>query len=281
MSFLFFILDFRKEIKIHKEISELSNFLDSNDVDILPDNSIYEKDYKALVIALIENQKNLKSDYDLKSSEMIDYYTTWVHQIKTPISSMRLALNDSEIKDSKILKEDLMCIENYVDMVLAYLRLDSKYSDYLFSEYKIDNIIKNSVKKFSSQFIRKKISLSYEESEEIVLTDEKWISFVIEQIISNALKYTPDGGKITISFDQNILMIQDTGIGINMSDLPRIFEKGYTGYNGRYDKKASGIGLYLCKRICDNLNHKITISSKDECGTTVKIYFRENKIIKD
>ena len=127
------------------------------------------------------------------------------------------------------------------------------------------------MKKFSGEFISRKIGLSYEKIEEDVLTDEKWLSFVVEQVLSNALKYTMTGTVSIYMEEPHILCIRDTGIGIAPEDLPRIFEKGYTGYNGRMDKKASGIGLYLCRRICDNLGHRIWAQSEPDKGTTIRI----------
>ena len=131
-------------------------------------------------------------------------------------------------------------------MVLMYLRLDSDSSDYVIKEHEIGSIVKAAVKKFSGEFISRKISLDMTEIDGTVITDDKWLSFVIEQVISNALKYTPKGTISIYMEEPKILCIKDSGIGIAPEDLPRIFEKGYTGYNGRVDKKASGIGLYSC-----------------------------------
>ena len=155
-------------------------------------------------------------------------------------------------------------------MVLAYLRLDSESGDYVFRKYDLDTILKRSVRRFSGDFIAKKIQLDYSPVGRTVVTDEKWLSFVIEQILSNALKYTPSGS-VSIFMDGDILKIKDTGIGIAPEDLPRIFEKGYTGYNGRTDMHASGIGLYLCRRICENLSIAISAESKPGAGTTVML----------
>ena len=158
-----------------------------------------------------------------------------------------------------------------MEMVLAFLRLDSSSRDYVFLEQELDPIIRDAIKKLAGSFIRKKIPLFYEPITEKVLTDEKWLSFVIEQLLSNAVKYT-NRGSVTIAMEKpKTLCIRDTGIGIAPEDLPRVFEKSYTGYNGRIDKKASGIGLYLCKRICDNLGHRITIQSSLDSGTAVRI----------
>lgn len=202
---------------------------------------------------------------------MMEYYTIWVHQIKTPIAAMRLQLQGEDSDSSRELLEELQRIEQYVEMVLTYLRLDSGSTDYVLKKYDLDDIIRQAVRKYASQFIRKKIRLTYEPLSCEVLTDEKWLLFVIEQVLSNALKYTRSG-EISITLEApKTLCIRDTGIGIAPEDLPRIFEKGFTGYNGRNDKKASGIGLYLCRRICSRLNHEIIITSKVDVGTEVRI----------
>lgn len=156
-------------------------------------------------------------------------------------------------------------------MVLTFLRLDSGSTDYVIKEYDLDKIVKQAVRKFSSDFIGRKLRLVYEPLNTTVITDEKWLGFVFEQVLSNALKYTP-AGSITITLEnEKTLRIRNTGIGIAPEDLPRIFENGYTGYNGRIDKKASGIGLYLCKRVCSNLGHTITARSVVDVGTIIDI----------
>ena len=138
--------------------------------------------------------------------------------------------------------------------------------------------VKAAVKKFSGEFISRKISLDMTEIDGTVITDDKWLSFVIEQVISNALKYTPKGTISIYMEEPKILCIKDTGIGIAPEDLPRIFEKGYTGYNGRADKKASGIGLYLCKRICTNLGHQISAVSEPDQGTLIRISLKQERL---
>ena len=209
---------------------------------------------------------------------MIDYYTVWAHQIKTPIAAMRLTLQNEDTPLTRKLTNDLYRIEQYVEMVLTFLRLNSDSTDYVFKEYDLDNIVKSAVKKFSSEFIGRKLRLIYDPLNTSVITDEKWLSFVIEQVLSNALKYTPSGS-ITISLvGEKTLRIEDTGIGIAPSDLPRIFENGYTGFNGRTDKKASGIGLYLCRRVCNNLGHTITANSTVDMGTAIDIDLTQTKL---
>ena len=169
------------------------------------------------------------------------------------------------------LKEEVGRIDQYADMVMCYLRLDTGTTDYVIKEYELDVIVRQAVRTYASVFIRKRLRLIYEPLELKVLTDEKWLLFVISQVLSNALKYTPSGSVTIYKKEPQTLCIKDTGIGIAPEDLPRIFEKGYTGDNGRADKKASGIGLYLCRRICTNLGHKITVRSAPGEGTEVCI----------
>ena len=231
-----------------------------------------DEDYQLLVGALCEEQRRLKSTMELRYADMIDYYTVWAHQIKTPIASMRLTLQEEDSEFSRRAGEDLLRIEQYVEMVLCYLRLDSDSTDYVFREQELDPILRQAVRRLSGQFIRRRMHLQYEPLGVRVLTDEKWLLFVVEQVLTNALKYTPAGGTITIELEEpKTLCIRDTGIGIAPEDLPRIFEKGYTGVNGRADKKVSGLGLYLCRRICRALGHTIRANSSPDSGTVIRI----------
>lgn len=233
------------------------------------------------LLEIIERLKNggmrLNDSMNMKYSDMVDYYTMWVHQIKTPIASMHLMLQKEDSEDSRRLRAELFRVEQYVQMVLCFLRLDSDFTDYVIKEYRVDDIIRPAVRRLAPQFIMKKLALEYEQTDVAVLTDEKWLSFVVEQILSNAVKYT-SSGSISIKCDGDRLVISDTGIGIAAEDLPRIFDKGYTGFNGRADRKASGIGLYLCRRICDNLGHSIKVESAAGQGTTITIGLRRNKL---
>lgn len=237
-----------------------------------------EEVYQKLIQVMNENQQELYGSMEYKFTEMMDYYTVWAHQIKTPIAAMRLNLQNEDSVLSRKLMADLFRIEQYVEMVLMYLRLDSDSSDYVIKEHEIGSIVKTAVKKFSGEFISRKISLDMKELAGTIITDDKWLSFVIEQVISNALKYTPKGTISIYMEEPKILCIKDTGIGIAPEDLPRIFEKGYTGYNGRADKKASGIGLYLCKRICTNLGHQISAVSEIDQGTLMRISLKQERL---
>lgn len=233
------------------------------------------------LLEIIERLKNggmrLNDSMNMKYSDMVDYYTMWVHQIKTPIASMHLILQKEDSEDSRRLRAELFRVEQYVQMVLCFLRLDSDFTDYVIKEYRVDDIIRPAVRRLALQFIMKKLALEYEHTDEVALTDEKWLGFVVEQVLSNAVKYTSEGS-ISIKCDGDRLVISDTGIGIAAEDLPRIFDKGYTGFNGRADRKASGIGLYLCRRICDNLGHSIKVESAAGHGTTIIIGLERDKL---
>lgn len=243
-----------------------------------PVDSVEDEEYQKIIRLLCEEQAQRQNAMNTRYIEMIDYYTVWAHQIKTPIASIRLNQQNEDSDFSRRVAEDLQRIEQYVEMVLAFLRLDSDSTDYVIKEYELDDIVRPAVRKLSTQFIRRKISLEYQPLTCKVITDEKWLSFVVEQVLSNALKYTQNGSISIFMEEPKTLCIRDTGIGIAPDDLPRIFEKGYTGYNGRSDKKASGIGLYLCKRICSNLGHGIKAESLAGYGTTIRIELRQEKL---
>lgn len=231
------------------------------------------KEYEEIIKKITRDKLAAINEKDKTLTDMTDYYTIWVHQIKTPISAMRLLLQTEKSDAAGELLEQLFRVEEYVGMVLQYLRAENISSDLHIQRYALDPIIKQAVRKYSKLFIRKKIKLNYKDLNDTVLTDEKWLVFVLEQILSNSLKYT-NKGEISIYMDEkkeDTLVIEDTGIGIEAEDIPRIFEKGFTGFNGRSNKKSTGIGLFLCKRILNKLSHKISIESEIDKGTRIKI----------
>lgn len=244
----------------------------------LPESASYTDElYRRMISAVEQEESALISEYDEKKQDMADYYTMWTHQIKTPIAALRLLL-----QDEKQPLEELFKIEQYAEMALHYARLDSISSDLVFAAQDIYEMIKHAVKKYSILFIGSGLSFQLEEFSVHAVTDAKWITFVIEQILSNALKYTSDGGiriyglnaagEITHE-EASYVVIEDTGIGIREEDLPRIFERGFTGYNGRLDKKSTGIGLYLCRQILNRLSHTIQVESRIGEGTKVTLGF--------
>ncbi len=269
----FSLYDFNKYVKRYEAL--YAAYLNiENMPELLPSPSGFsERQYREVVNLLLEERRKMLFRANLKETEMTDYYTLWAHQIKTPIAALKLLLQNTE---SQAETRELFKIEQYVEMVLHYLRLDSMSSDFLFKQYALRDIVNHAVKKHAILFINSRLSFHMSEFACTVVTDEKWLLFVIEQIISNALKYTLRG---SISIDaettpeKTMLIIEDTGIGIRPEDLPRIFERGFTGYNGRLDKKSSGIGLYLCKQILDKLSHTVEVTSTVGKGTRVCIGF--------
>ena len=268
---IFAAVDFLHTKRKHKQLSEIKKLTAAMITSLPITESVEEEDYQAIIRVLQDEITAFGTSSSARYQELMEYYTVWVHQIKTPITSMRLTLQNEDTQLSRKLSSDLFQIEQYVEMVLAFMRLDSVSGDYVFKEYSIDSIVKQAVTKYASEFIDRKLRLDYEPINTMVITDEKWLSFVIEQLLSNALKYTRTGSIRIYLREPMTLCIEDTGIGIAPDDLPRIFEKGYTGYNGRKDKKASGLGLYLCKRICNNLEIGISVTSELDRGTTVCI----------
>ena len=268
---VFALVSWRRAKQKHERLRELSRLPAALMDRFPPPAGADDEDYQAVIEALRREQAELRSESARRYQDMTDYYTTWAHQIKTPIAAMRLMLQGEDSPLARQLSEEVRSVEQYASMVLAFVRLDSDTTDYVFREQALDPIVREAVKKFAGQFIRKKLRLTYEPIRARVLTDEKWLCFVIEQILSNAVKYTNEGG-VTITWQEpDTLVIRDTGIGIAPEDLPRVFEKSYTGYNGRSDKKSSGIGLYLCRRICTRLGHRIGVSSEPGRGTAVWI----------
>ncbi len=228
-----------------------------------------------LVQAFEQREKNLIGQNDSLEEQIQnieDYFSIWVHQMKLPIAAMKLLL-ESDTIDVKACKSQLFRMNQNTDMTLAYIRMNSKQTDYLFQFYDLDNMIRKSIHYFAYEFVSMNLSMNFEQTNKKILTDEKWFVFILQQILSNAIKYSKKGGNIHIYFKASSLVIEDHGCGIEQGDLHRIFEKGFTGYNGRMDHKASGLGLYLCKGICKSLNHEISIESKLNEGTKVYITF--------
>lgn len=256
-------------------------------------------DVEILYHRLLENQSIARSESEssaaVRQSRMRDYYSMWVHQIKTPISAMKLLLEAEreelgqlmcdeepqaafkELSDNlDSFEDELFRIEEYVGMALQYQRVSSTENDFVLEKISLDGVIRDTIKKYAKIMIRRHIGINYSGTKKQVYTDEKWLEFILEQILSNAIKYTPQGF-VTIETaeekDRFFITIKDTGIGIKAEDLPRVFEKGYTGYNGHADKKATGIGLYLCRQMADELGHTIRMESELGKGTKVWIGF--------
>lgn len=276
-------IDFYKYYKRHKllHINREQFFDDAEQLSEHMD--IIEYDYQELAKELYQAKQELISKNRIAKKELLDYYGMWVHQIKTPIAALDILLQNTErmlyqLDEKEMMqkaisvsdmKMELFKIEQYVEMALNYLRVEDISSDLVFKKHELDDMVRQVIRKYAKIFISKKIKIDFKPTKACIVTDEKWFIFVLEQIISNALKYIKKG-QIFIYMKEKSLVIKDTGIGIPAEDLPRIFEKGFTGYNGRENKKSTGIGLYLCKNIMDKLQWNITVDS--EVGSGTKIY---------
>lgn len=235
----------------------------------IPDEPVQEDLQNIITRLSAINRENIM---DLKTIRQnnTEYFSVWVHQIKTPIAAIQMLLQDDDTDKSRELSAELFRIEQYAEMALHYIRLDSDSNDFIIQRCDLDNIVRQAIRRYAPLFIRRKIKLDYQSVNTEVLTDEKWLLFVVEQLLSNAVKYTVNGC-VTIKFEDDILSVRDTGIGIAPEDLPRIFEKGYTGMSGRTDKKSTGLGLYLCKKVCDKLGHNISAVSEVGKGSVFSV----------
>lgn len=271
--FFMFIYSTYRFIKYKSRIDTLSIIINENWTDIskLPDTSTYtEQLYTELIHSLNEQKNNTISAKEEKLRTITEYITMWAHQIKTPISGLNLIVQDMSDDDSQAIKEKLFEIEQYVNSTLQFMRLDSFNSDLILEKVDIHDLSKQSARYFARQFITKHLTLKIDDFDMTIVTDEKWLLFAVNQIMSNAIKYTSEGG-IRIYVEGTSLVIQDTGRGISKEDLPRLFENGFTGYNGHMDKKATGIGLYLSNKILTRLGASLKIESEVDKGTSVYI----------
>ena len=228
-----------------------------------------------------ENQMNQTEEECKRYTDLMDYYTLWVHQIKTPIAASQLLVQDVTDRNIRsLLEQEIFKIDAYTHLVLQYLRLENFHDDLQLKQVALEHLVKEVVRKYSLFFIQKGLTIKLDDLDVKVISDEKWLLVIIEQVLSNSLKYTKSGG-IEVYFKDNTLYLKDSGIGIKDSDILRVFERGFSGYNGRLTQQSSGLGLYLSKKIADQLGHDISISSQVGQGTTVSIHFQKQKLAID
>ena len=239
----------------------------------------YQKlsDVKDVNEKLLNENKNLKSEMLNQKDDLNAYFLMWLHQIKTPMTVSKLLLEKPDETTNTKLKMQLMYIEQYINMAMNYLKMIDHSTDMDITQVNLDDIIKNLLKKYSLLFIHNHISLEYQSNVTHVISDSQWLTILIEQILSNALKYT-ENGKIAIQYleDKHALEIRDTGIGIRSEDIPKIFDRGYSGFNGRMNEKSSGLGLYLARKISERLNIQIEVESKLSKGSIFRLVFPTN-----
>ncbi|WP_223320605.1 sensor histidine kinase [Leuconostoc mesenteroides] len=218
---------------------------------------------------VLANQANAMQDIQ-------DYYAMWAHQIKVPLSVLDL-MNQTDTIEKYETSNQLLIVNQYLNMMLQFIRLKNLHQDLTFKPIHLQAIVRDVIKSYKLFFIRQNLSVSITGEDFTVVSDSKWIQFVLEQIIFNAIKYTPQGCIQVIFENHHQIVIKDTGIGIAASDLPRLFDKGYTGLNGRLENNSSGLGLFMVKQILSELGHDIKIASVVGIGTTVTIDFKQTK----
>lgn len=230
--------------------------------------------------SMLENIKN----YEISMNDFKDYIEMWIHEVKIPLSSLILMIHNNKNNISSKMVDQVNRLDNYVDQVLFYVRAENAEKDYLIKKTELNKVINKIALKNKDYILENNICFSVLDCEKKVLTDSKWLEFIIEQIINNSIKYKRDiaSSFIKIYTEENNeeirLIIYDNGIGIDAKDLPRVFDKTYTGTNGRLKSKSTGMGLYIAKNLCEKLGHKIAIESKVNEYTKVIITFNKESI---
>lgn len=281
LAFLLVIVGAADYTRYARRVRALDDVLDNLSVAahaLPPANGPVEERYREIagnLYTLLDEQAEKAAR---ESGERIDYYTMWVHQIKTPIAAMRLALSAGA--SPQAIEAELFKVERYIEMALQYVKLSDLSADLVIREYDLRKIVSGCVKKYAPLFIGKHLRVDIEGDLGTVTTDSKWLSFILEQLLSNAIKYTERGG-VRFAIEGGALLVEDSGIGIRAEDLPRIFEKGYTGFNGRMDQRASGLGLYMARRVADQLGIRIYPESSLRSGTKMLLVFPRRETMID
>lgn len=284
---VFHIYEYIKKKKYYNEV--LSN-LKSLDKKYLISEVMDEADFldgKILYSIIQETNKSMNDEIlklKLNIGEYKEYIELWVHEIKTPISTCRLLIENNDLPVTESIGEEIEKVENYIEQTLFYARSNALEKDYIIKEIKLIDCIKSSIKKNLNQLIENKIKIDITNIEDIIYSDSKWVEFILNQIISNSIKYRREDNSIlkfySEKIDENIILtIEDNGIGMDEKDVLKAFDKGYTGSNGRKFTKSTGIGLYLCNKLCEKLGLNIKLESSLNEGTKVSILFPINKMM--
>ncbi|MGY3723836.1 sensor histidine kinase [Granulicatella balaenopterae] len=279
---MFLLLDY---VRFSRHYQKMTNFTNANveSLEYLLEELALTPSEKSLSQQLVEIQQEkrlLEEQQQQNRQELMDYYTLWVHQIKTSIAASDLLINELPSIPQKIqLQQEQVMIKGYTDFVLHYLRMETFHRDLVLEREELNDLVKASVKKYAPFFIYKHLELDLQDCQYQVITDKKWFAVILEQVLSNAVKYTAEGGRIAIYLRGDYLCIEDTGIGISEADQSRIFERGFSGKNGRMNYYSSGLGLYLAKQIADKLGITLTVDSIKKQGTTIKISLKQQEFM--
>lgn len=289
--FSYFLIVFIEYLKKKNFYNDLTKNLEKLDKKYLIPEIIDKADFlegKILINTLKEIEKSMAehvNEYKFANEEYKEYIELWIHEIKTPIAVSKMIVENNPSEVTKNINEEIEKVEYFVEQALFYARSNNVEKDYIIKPINLQKIINSVILKNKRSFISKKIKLNIHDVDKEVYSDSKWMIFILNQIIINSIKYSKkDKAEIEIFSeeykDNIILYIKDNGIGIESDNLPRVFEKGFTGENGRKINKSTGIGLYLCKKLCDKLGQNIEINSVLNMETVVKIYFPKNSFTK-
>lgn len=258
-----------KEKYLISEIIKTTNFIEGKILkDILQDTG-------KSMLENVNYYKNIQEDYK-------EYIELWIHEVKIPIATSKMIIENNKNEVTKSIDEELDKVENYTEQALFYARSNAVEKDYIINKTNLKEIVNGAILKNKTTLLNEKVSIELSNLKEEVYTDSKWAVFIVNQIIQNAIKYSKkENKKIEISSqeknDKVILYIKDNGIGIKKGEITRVFERGFTGENGRIiGQKSTGIGLYLCKKLCDRLGLGIELNSEKDKGTEVRIIFPKN-----
>lgn len=289
--FSYFLIVFIEYLKKKNFYNNLTKNLENLDKKYLIPEIIDKADFlegKILINTLKEIEKSMAehvNEYKFANEEYKEYIELWIHEIKTPIAVSKMIVENNPSEVTKNINEEIEKVEYFVEQALFYARSNNVEKDYIIKPVNLQKIINPVILKNKRSFISKRIKVNIHDVDRNVYSDSKWMVFILNQIIINSIKYSKkDKAEIEIFSeeykDNIILYIKDNGIGIESDNLPRVFEKGFTGENGRKINKSTGIGLYLCKKLCDKLGQSIEINSVLNMETVVKIYFPKNSFTK-
>lgn len=290
MIILIYLIDFLKKKKFYKEFITNLSHLDKKYLilETISKPNFYEGEI--LYQGLYETNKSMLENISLKVHEIEDfkdYIEMWIHEVKIPISSLTLLCHNHQDKINKAYLNQIRRLDNYIDQVLYYVRSNYTEEDFIIKEVELDKVISKVLLKNKDDILENKINLEVNTQNEVVFTDQKWLDFILNQIINNSIKYKKNNClsyiKITIKKEKTktILIVYDNGIGIPKEDLPNVFKKSFTGTNGQYKTKSTGMGLYIVNKLCKKLGHDLEISSVKNKYTEVRIIFGSNDFYKE
>lgn len=284
-----FVISYIKSNKYLKDIDKMMDNLTEKYLitEVMPkprraERLAYYRILKKANKSMLENISTIKQ----QQIDYKEYIESWVHEIKIPITSVKLLCENNKSDITTKIDEEIEEINNFVEQALFYARMDQVSNDFMIKNINLNNVIRNVLARNKKIMIQNNMKVELNNVNTNCYTDEKWLEFILNQIIQNAIKYRKEkNANIVITISENkenvILNIKDNGIGIKTSEIDRIFDKGFTGTNGRNQKKSTGIGLYLCKRLCQEIGMEIEANSKENEFTEIKIIIPRNKKINE